>query len=59
MNFELNLTLDELNLILASLAKLPFETVTGLIQKVREQAEPQLVAQQQATAPQQPDAPTE
>lgn len=53
MNFNLNLTLDELNIVLALLAKGPFESVSQVIQKIREQADPQFAAQQQATAAQQ------
>lgn len=50
LNFEL--TLDEANLILGALGKAPFETVAGLISKMREQAQPQLAsleASQKAT----------
>ena len=42
LKFELNL--DETNLVLAALAKAPFEQVAGLIGKLREQAQPQLPA---------------
>lgn len=42
LKFELNL--DEANLVLAALAKAPFEQVAGLIGKLREQAQPQLPA---------------
>ncbi len=42
LKFELNL--DETNLVLAALAKAPFEQVAGLIGKIREQAQPQLPA---------------
>jgi hypothetical protein len=42
LKFELNL--DEANLVLAALAKAPFEQVAGLIGKFREQAQPQLPA---------------
>ena len=40
--FQFELTLDEANLVLAALGKQPFEVVAALIQKIREQAEPQL-----------------
>jgi hypothetical protein len=40
--FEIKLSLQEANLILASLAKLPFEQVADLIGNIRQQAEPQL-----------------
>jgi len=48
LNFEL--TLDEANLVLAALGKAPFETVAGLITKMREQAQPQLAEMEQAEA---------
>ena len=40
--FQFELTLDEANLVLAALGKQPFEVVVNLIQKIKEQAEPQL-----------------
>lgn len=40
--FELKLSLQEVNTILASLGKAPFEQVAGLIGNIRGQAEPQL-----------------
>jgi hypothetical protein len=40
LKFELNLA--EANLILSSLAKQPYEIVVELINKLREQAQPQL-----------------
>jgi hypothetical protein len=45
MNFEL--TLDEANIVLAALSKLPYEHSAGLIQKMQQQAQPQLPAQEQ------------
>jgi len=48
LKFEL--TFDEANLILGALGKAPFEQVAGLIGKMREQAQPQLVEQDQAEA---------
>lgn len=42
LNFEL--TLEEANIILASLSKQPFETVAPVIQKIQAQAQPQLPA---------------
>ena len=39
---KLDLTINEVNAILLSLAKLPFETVAPLIEKIREQAIPQV-----------------
>lgn len=40
--FQFELTLDEANLILAALGKAPFEQVAGLINKLKDQATPQL-----------------
>jgi hypothetical protein len=42
INIELTLTLDEINVALASLAKQPYEAVSGLIDKIRAQAIPQI-----------------
>ena len=39
---KLDLTINEVNAILLSLAKLPFETVAPLIEKIREQSLPQV-----------------
>lgn len=47
MNFNITLTLDQLNLVLAALAKLPFEAVTDTIGVIRQQGQEQL---QQAEA---------
>ena len=43
-----NLHLDEVNVILQALGRLPFDQVAGMIAKVRSQAEPQVQALQQA-----------
>lgn len=40
--FELKLSLQEVNTILASLGKASYEQVAGLIGNIRNQAEPQL-----------------
>lgn len=55
--FNFELTLDEANVVLGSLGKQPYEAVANLIQKIREQAQPQLArvqaeveAQQKAAA---------
>ena len=45
-----DLAVEEINLILQSLAKQPYETVSVLITKVKDQGEAQLKAQQ-AQAP--------
>jgi hypothetical protein len=42
LNFELKL--EEANLILAALAKAPYEQVAGLIANMQQQAQPQLPA---------------
>lgn len=42
LKFELKL--EEANLILAALAKAPYEQVAGLIRNLQEQAQPQLPA---------------
>ena len=41
-NIQLELTINEINAILLSLAKLPYETVAPLIEKIREQSLPQV-----------------
>lgn len=48
---DLNLFLEEVNLILGSLGNLPFNQVSGLIEKIKAQAIPQL--------PQEPQEPQE
>lgn len=47
---KLELTIDEVNMILRTLGKHPFEEVVLLINKIKQQGEPQ-VAQQPAEAP--------
>lgn len=39
---KLELTVDEVNIILRTLAKHPFEEVIGMITKIKEQGEPQV-----------------
>jgi LPS sulfotransferase NodH len=39
---KLDLTIDEVNVVLASLAKQPFEAVATVIQKIQQQAGPQV-----------------
>ena len=46
MNLNLELTVDEINTILRTLGKHPFEEVVLLINKIKQQAEPQLAAAQ-------------
>ena len=53
MNIKLELTVDEVNAILRSLGKHPFEEIAMLINKIKEQGEPQvaeLAKAQEATA---------
>ena len=45
------LAVEEINLILQSLAKQPYETVSALITKVKDQGESQLKVQQAQQAP--------
>lgn len=45
---KLDLEVNEVNAVLLALAKLPFETVAPLIEKIRIQAIPQVPAEQQA-----------
>jgi hypothetical protein len=54
MNFNITLTLDQLNLVLAALAKLPFEAVTDTIAVIRQQGTEQLQAAEAAKANEQP-----
>ena len=42
MNFTFELTDQEANIVLSSLAKQPYEAVAGLIVKIQQQAERQL-----------------
>jgi hypothetical protein len=42
---KLELSINEVNAILLALAKLPFETVAPLIEKIREQSLPQVPAE--------------
>ena len=60
MSIKLDLTLDEVNGVLISLGKLPFEQVEPLISKIRGQAVPQAEALAQAEAAEaEPEAPAE
>ena len=49
---KLDLTIDEVNVVLASLGKQPFEAVAGVIQKIQQQAGPQVqeISEQQKNA---------
>ena len=50
MNFNISLNLDQLNLILAALSKLPFEAVSETIALVRQQGAEQIQAAEAAKA---------
>ena len=57
MNIKLELTVDECNMILRVLGKHPFEEVVAVINRIKEQGEPQVAAADKATAPAElPDA---
>ena len=45
MEIKLTLTVDEVNVILASLGKHPFDQIAALVQKIKAQGEPQVIAQ--------------
>lgn len=44
MEIKLNLTIEEVNAIISTMAMLPFNQVHGILNKVREQAIPQVQA---------------
>jgi hypothetical protein len=54
MNLTITLNLDQLNLVLAALAKLPFEAVTDTIAVIRQQGTEQIKAAEAAKANEQP-----
>lgn len=47
-DLTIELTLNEINMILASLGKHPFDEVVALVSKIREQGEVQIKALQEA-----------
>jgi hypothetical protein len=49
LNFEL--TINEANLVIAALAKMPFEAVSNLIPKMQEQAQAQMQQQDRVVGP--------
>lgn len=60
MAIKLELEVQEVNTILRSLGKHPFDEIASLITKVKQQGEAQLAEQQAAEpAPQPAEAPTE
>lgn len=50
INITLNLTLEEVNLVLSCVAKQPYEAVAGLIDKIRAQGIPQVPQEEPAPA---------
>ena len=50
MNVNINLTVDEANLVLSALGKLPYDQSAALILKIKSDAERQLVEKQKAEA---------
>ena len=61
MAIKLELEIPEVNVILRTLGKHPFDEIAGLIEKIKQQGEPQaeaeIKAQQEAQAAQQAQAP--
>lgn len=49
LNFEL--TVEEANLVIAALAKMPFEAVAAIIPKIQQQAQAQLPQQDRVVGP--------
>jgi hypothetical protein len=49
--FNLNHTLEEVQIIITALSKLPFEVVHQLIPKIQNQVNPQIQAQQSTPTP--------
>jgi len=54
MNFNITLNLDQLNLVLAALSKLPFEAVSETVAIIRLQGTEQLKAFEEAKAAEEP-----
>ena len=52
MDITLELNVDEVNLILRSLGKHPFDEIANLISKIKQQGEQQIAAKQAAEEPQ-------
>lgn len=48
MDIQLKLNLEQVNVILAAIGKLPFETVAPIVESIHQQAQPQLQAAEQA-----------
>ena len=56
MNITLELTVDEVNTILRSLGKHPFDEIAALIVKIKKQGESQIAEAQKAEAVEAPAA---
>lgn len=56
--FDIKLSLEQVNVVLLALSKLPYETSAPVIESVRRQAEEQMMAQQamQSSEPEVVDA---
>jgi hypothetical protein len=52
---KLELHLDEVNMVLASLGQLPFVQVAGLVDKIKEQATPQVPVPDVSAVPEVPE----
>lgn len=50
MALTVELTLDEINLVVGALSKLPYEVTAPVINKIGEQVRPQLAAMQEQAA---------
>lgn len=48
MNLKIELTVKEVNIIMAALGKMPLESVVDVWAKIRGQCEPQIAAQPEA-----------
>lgn len=51
VTIKFELTFDEANAVMFALGKLPYDQIAGLVEKLRQQAAPQLPAQGPAPAP--------
>jgi len=47
---KLELSIEETQLVLVGLSKLPYEAVAGLIEKIKEQAQPQVQPAEESAA---------
>jgi hypothetical protein len=47
MELKLNLSLEQINIILAGLGKIPYEAAAPVVDAIRQQAQPQLQAQEE------------